>query len=47
MEKLDLTKKYKTYFTAKTKPELVEISKANFISITEKATRRIRHSFPK
>jgi hypothetical protein len=36
MEKLDLTKKYKTYFTAKTKPELVEIGKANFISITGK-----------
>jgi hypothetical protein len=36
MEKLDLTKKYKTYFTAKTKPELVEIEKANFISITGK-----------
>lgn len=36
MEKLDLTKKYKTYFTAKTKPELVEIEKANFISICGK-----------
>jgi hypothetical protein len=36
MEKLDLTKKYKTYFTAKTKPELVEIEKAQFISICGK-----------
>jgi hypothetical protein len=36
MEKLDLTKKYKSYFTAKTKPELVEIETANFISICGK-----------
>jgi hypothetical protein len=36
MEKLDLTKKYKSYFTAKTKPELVTIEKANFISIQGK-----------
>lgn len=36
MEKLDLTKKYKVYFTAKTKPELVEIEKAQFISIRGK-----------
>jgi len=33
MEKLDLTKKYKTYFTAKQKPELVDIEKAPFLSI--------------
>ena len=36
MEKLDLTKQYKTYFTAKAKPELVDIETANFISITGK-----------
>jgi hypothetical protein len=36
MEKLDLTKQYKTYFTAKTKPELVEIETANFLSIIGK-----------
>ncbi|MFD2918560.1 GyrI-like domain-containing protein [Terrimonas rubra] len=33
MEKLDLTKKYKTYFTAKTKPEIVEIGPAQYLSI--------------
>ncbi|OQP64120.1 hypothetical protein A3860_22200 [Niastella vici] len=36
MDKLDLTKKYKSYFTAKTKPELVTIEKAHFISIQGK-----------
>lgn len=36
MEKLDLTKKYKTYFTAKTKPELVNIEKAQFLSLQGK-----------
>lgn len=36
MEKLDLTKKYKTYFTAKTKPEIVEIATAQFLSLTGK-----------
>jgi hypothetical protein len=36
MEKLDLTKKYKTYYTAKAKPELTEIEPAQFISITGK-----------
>src|SRR5689334_16163609 len=36
MEKLDLTKKYKAYFTAKTKPELIEIGPATFISICGK-----------
>jgi hypothetical protein len=36
MNKLDLTKKYKSYYTAKTKPELVEIEKAQFLSITGK-----------
>ncbi|WP_126972881.1 GyrI-like domain-containing protein [Gynurincola endophyticus] len=36
MEKLDLTKKYKTYFTAKIKPEIVEIEAAQFLSLTGK-----------
>jgi hypothetical protein len=36
MEKLDLTKKYKSYYTAKDKPELVTIEPANFLSITGK-----------
>lgn len=36
MEKLDLTKKYKPYFTAKEKPEFVDIEQAQFISITGK-----------
>ena len=36
MDKLDLTKKYRSYFTAKTKPELVTIEEAHFISITGK-----------
>lgn len=36
MNKLDLTKKYKAYYTAKTTPELVTIEEAHFISITGK-----------
>ena len=36
MNKLDLTKEYKTYFTAKAKPELVTIEEAHFISIKGK-----------
>jgi hypothetical protein len=36
MAKIDLTKKHKSYFTAKAEPELVEFGKANFISITGK-----------
>jgi hypothetical protein len=36
MEKLDLAKKYKTYFTAKAQPQLVQIEKASFISICGK-----------
>lgn len=36
MEKLDLSKEYKTYYTAKTKPELVTIEKAHFLSICGK-----------
>ena len=36
MEKLDLTKKYRQYFAAKAKPELVEIEPAHFLSIAGK-----------
>lgn len=34
MEKLNLTKHYKNYYTAKNHPELVEIEAAQFLSIT-------------
>lgn len=34
MEKLDLAKTYKGYYSAKTKPEIVEIEKAQFLSVT-------------
>ena len=33
MEKLDLLKKYKTYYAAKIKPEVVEVEEGRFISI--------------
>lgn len=36
MTKLDLTKEYKAYYTAKSKPELLTIGKAPFLSITGK-----------
>jgi len=36
MEKLDLTKHFKTYYTAKAKPELLHIEKARYLSITGK-----------
>ncbi len=36
MEKLDLTKKYKSYYTAKTKPELINVEAAQFLSILGK-----------
>ena len=36
MEKLDLSKEYKQYYTAKAKPELVTIEKASFLSICGK-----------
>lgn len=36
MEKLDLTKKHKAYFTAKTKPELIDIEPAQYLSILGK-----------
>lgn len=36
MEKLDLTKKYKSYYTAKTKPETVDIDDAQYLSIIGK-----------
>lgn len=36
MNKLDLTKHYKSYYTAKAKPELVHIEAARYLSITGK-----------
>jgi Uncharacterized conserved protein len=36
MEKLDLSKKYKSYYTAKPKPEIVEIEDAQYLSVTGK-----------
>ncbi|MBT1704325.1 GyrI-like domain-containing protein [Chryseosolibacter indicus] len=36
MDKLDLTKKFKSYYHAKTKPEIVEIEPAQFLSIKGK-----------
>ncbi len=36
MPKIDLTKKYKEYYTAKTSPQLIELSKANFLTIEGK-----------
>lgn len=36
MEKLDLTKRHKPYYTAKTTPELVDIEPAYFLSLTGK-----------
>lgn len=36
MEKLDLTKKHKAYFTAKPNPHFIEIEPARFLSITGK-----------
>jgi hypothetical protein len=36
MSKLDLTKLYKTYYSSKSKPEIVKIEKAQYISITGK-----------
>ena len=36
MEKLDLTKKYKSYYTAKSKPELIIIPGAQYLSILGK-----------
>ncbi len=36
MQKLDLTKLYKNYYTAKPKPELVSIEAAQFLTITGK-----------
>lgn len=36
MDKLDLTKLYKTYYTAKTAPEIVDIETARFVSILGK-----------
>jgi hypothetical protein len=36
MSKLDLTKHYKNYYTARTKPELTVIEKAQYLSLTGK-----------
>ena len=36
MEKTDLTKKYKSYYTAKTKPEMVTVEPAQYLSIEGK-----------
>lgn len=36
MEKLDLTKRYSMYYTAKTTPELVDIEPAHFLSLAGK-----------
>lgn len=36
MEKLDLTKKYKAYFTAQKQPEIIYIEKASFIALCGK-----------
>lgn len=36
MEKIDLTKTYKSYYTAKPKPEIVNIEPAQHLSITGK-----------
>jgi hypothetical protein len=36
MEKLDLTKQFKTYYTAKSSPEIVHFDAINYISITGK-----------
>lgn len=36
MEKLDLSKKYKAYYTANAKPELVHVGKAQFLSVRGK-----------
>ncbi len=36
MEKLDLTKTYKSYYTAKAKPEIVAVESAQYLSVTGK-----------
>jgi hypothetical protein len=36
MEKLDLTKKYKAYYSAKTKPEIIELPEITYLSIEGK-----------
>lgn len=36
MEKLDLTKHFKSYYTAKAKPEILHVEKAQYLSITGK-----------
>ncbi|HEY5824476.1 MAG TPA: GyrI-like domain-containing protein [Cyclobacteriaceae bacterium] len=34
MTKLDLSKKYKSYYSAKSKPEIITVEEANYLSIT-------------
>lgn len=53
MEKLNLTKKYKSYFTAKTTPQLVDIEPARYLSLrgkgdpsSEDFTRHIQAIYP-
>lgn len=36
MEKLDLTKEYRSYYTAKTKPEIINLEEVNYLSIVGK-----------
>ena len=36
MEKFDLLKQYRSYYTAKARPEIIEVEKARFLSITGK-----------
>jgi hypothetical protein len=36
MEKLELTKKYKSYYTAKAKPEIIELPSVRYLTITGK-----------
>ena len=36
MDKIDLAKQYKSYYTAKAQPQIVDIEAANFLSITGK-----------
>lgn len=36
MDKIDLTKQHKSYYTAKTQPHIIDVEPANFLSITGK-----------
>lgn len=53
MTKIDLTKKYKTYYTAKKSPQMVEFGKVNYLSIEgtgepagEEYTRKLEALYP-